>query len=145
MALCADHGVAVNFLTDSGRLRARVDAPGSGNVLVRREQFRLASDPERCRWISAAIVAGKIHNSRNLLLRSARETSDSADQKILQGAAAEMAGGFPNSPPPRRSIRSADMRETRREFISPPFQHWCDTNEEFSHPRDARAAPLSIK
>jgi CRISP-associated protein Cas1 len=95
MALCADHGVAVNFLTDSGRLRARVDAPGSGNVLLRREQFRLASDANCCRRISAAIVAGKIHNSRNLILRGARETEVSQDQKLLQGAAAEMADGIP--------------------------------------------------
>ena len=33
MALCAEHGVGVSFLTESGRLMARVDAPFSGNVL----------------------------------------------------------------------------------------------------------------
>jgi len=44
MALCAEHLVAVSFLTESGRLTARVDAPGSGNVLLRREQFRAADD-----------------------------------------------------------------------------------------------------
>src|SRR5277367_4954992 len=42
LALCAERGVAVSFLSESGRLLARVDAPGSGTVLVRREQFRRA-------------------------------------------------------------------------------------------------------
>src|SRR5438105_2998248 len=42
MALCAERGVAVTFLTESGRLLCRVDAPCSGNVLLRREQYRRA-------------------------------------------------------------------------------------------------------
>ena len=44
--LCAEHGVAVTFLSESGRLVSRVDAPGSGNVLLRREQFRWADRPD---------------------------------------------------------------------------------------------------
>ena len=62
--LCAEHGVAVTFLSESGRLVSRVDAPGSGNVLLRREQFRWADRPECRAWLSRAIVAGKVHNAR---------------------------------------------------------------------------------
>src|SRR5438128_2158440 len=47
LQLCGEHGVAVNFLTESGRLLSRVDAPGSGNVLLRRTQFRWADLPDR--------------------------------------------------------------------------------------------------
>src|SRR4051794_41982629 len=36
MALCAERGVAVNFLTEAGRLVSRGGAPGAGNVLGRR-------------------------------------------------------------------------------------------------------------
>ncbi len=35
--LCAEAGVSVTFLSESGHLMARVDAPVSGNVLLRRE------------------------------------------------------------------------------------------------------------
>jgi CRISPR-associated protein Cas1 len=95
MALCATHGVAVSFLTESGRLLARVDAPGSGNVLLRREQFRAADNAASRAAISRSLVAGKIHNSRNLLLRSARESSDEDDRKILTAAADRLGDSLP--------------------------------------------------
>lgn len=95
MALCAEHGVAVSFLTESGRLLARVDAPGSGNVLLRREQFRAADDEGKRAAIAKAFVAGKIHNTRNLLLRGAREASSPADQQPLAAAAARLGDSLP--------------------------------------------------
>jgi CRISPR-associated protein Cas1 len=95
MALCAEHNVAVSFLTESGRLLARVDAPGSGNVLLRREQFRAAADEGKRAAVSKAVVAGKIHNARNLLLRSARETAVADDQRALASAADRMGDALP--------------------------------------------------
>jgi len=95
MALCAENSVAVSFLTESGRLMARVDAPGSGNVLLRREQFRAADDPAKRTAISRAIVAGKIHNARNLLLRAAREAASATDQQPLYIAADRLADALP--------------------------------------------------
>jgi len=92
MGLCAEAGVAVNFLTEAGRLVARVDAPGSGNVLLRREQFRKADDPAaraRC------AVAGKIQNARNLLLRAGREAAAGGDRDALVAAAAELGNDLP--------------------------------------------------
>jgi CRISPR-associated protein Cas1 len=91
LQLCAEQGVAVAFLTETGRLLARVDAPGSGNVLLRREQFRWADSAERRAGIARAIVAGKVQNSRNLLLRAARETDSVPDQQVLQAAAGRLA------------------------------------------------------
>ena len=42
MGLCAENGVALAFLTENGRFLARVEGPVSGNVLLRREQYRRA-------------------------------------------------------------------------------------------------------
>jgi CRISPR-associated protein Cas1 len=91
LALCAERGVAVTFLTESGRLRCRLDAPGSGNVLLRRTQFRWADLPERRAAVARAVVAGKVQNSRNVLLRGARETTATDDQHTLQSAAERLA------------------------------------------------------
>jgi len=88
---CADAGIAVTFLSETGRLLARVDAPQSGNVLLRREQFRCADRPETCLAIARASIAGKIHNARALLQRSARETEDERDRTALENAAASLA------------------------------------------------------
>lgn len=95
MGLCAEHGVAVNFLTESGRLVARVDAPSSGNVLLRREQFRKADDPAARGAVSRCVVAGKLQNCRNLLLRAGRESADAADQSAVGHAAGHLANVIP--------------------------------------------------
>ncbi len=47
MALCADRGVGLSFLTEHGRFLARVQGPVSGNVLLRREQYRISDDLSR--------------------------------------------------------------------------------------------------
>jgi CRISPR-associated protein Cas1 len=86
MGLCVDRGVAVSFLSEAGRLVGRVDAPGSGNVLLRRAQFRMADQPDRAATLARSFVAGKVHNCRNLLLRAGREAADPADQAGLAAA-----------------------------------------------------------
>jgi CRISPR-associated protein Cas1 len=76
MELCQEQGVSLTFLSESGRVIARVDAPKSGNVLVRREQFRWADRPEACARMARAFVAGKLQNARHGLLRAGRDTDD---------------------------------------------------------------------
>ena len=95
MALCAERGVSVSFLTESGALLSRVDAPASGNVLVRREQYRRADDPSRRAEVARALIAGKIHNCRNLLLRSAREAASEGDREALGRAAGRLGDAIP--------------------------------------------------
>lgn len=90
MELCATEGVAVSFLSPTGRLLARVDAPGSGNVLLRREQHRWADRPDKSREIARQFVAGKLNNCRALLLRAARETEAEEDARPLERVGASM-------------------------------------------------------
>ncbi len=73
---CAEHDVAVSFLTETGRFLASVRGPVSGNVLLRREQYRRADNPESSAAIARAMVAGKIANCRTVLRRSARDKSN---------------------------------------------------------------------
>jgi len=76
MHALADKGISVTYLTLTGRLLCRVDAPTSGNVLLRRAQYRIADDKEKMLPISRAMVAGKIQNSRTFLLRASRDLSE---------------------------------------------------------------------
>jgi len=87
MELCQQEGVSLTFLFDSGRIVARVDAPRSGNLLLRREQFRRADRPDACAVLARAFVAGKLHNARNMLLRAARDTDDPDAPVVFQRAA----------------------------------------------------------
>lgn len=76
LAMCAEEGVAVSFLSQSGRLRARVSGFTPGNVLLRRDQYRAADDQPACLRIAGPMVAAKIANSRTTLLRGVRDHAD---------------------------------------------------------------------
>jgi CRISPR-associated protein Cas1 len=88
---CAEHGVAVSFLTENGRFLARVQGPVSGNVLLRREQYRWADNPKRSADMARYVLTGKIANSRNVLLRAARDHGDDGRDECLRDAARRLA------------------------------------------------------
>jgi CRISPR-associated protein Cas1 len=86
---CADSGVAVSFLTENGRFLATVNGSVSGNVLLRRGQYRASDDRERNAALAKSFVAGKIVNCRTFLRRSAREREE---ESASLGAAADRLG-----------------------------------------------------
>ena len=87
MGLCAERGVAVSFLTEHGRFLARVQGPVSGNVLLRREQYRRTDDGAGTGLIARAVVMAKIANCRTALMRAAREHAEGDGVGELDGAA----------------------------------------------------------
>ena len=85
---CADAGLSVSFLTERGRFLARVCGPQSGNVLLRREQYRQADDPEASARMARSVLAGKVVNSRAVLRRCIRDHGDRIDAPRMNGAVA---------------------------------------------------------
>lgn len=73
MQHCAEHGVLLSFMSEHGRFLARVQGPISGNVLLRREQYRRAEDPARSAEIARSVVLAKVTNSRAVLQRAVRD------------------------------------------------------------------------
>src|ERR1017187_4612373 len=69
LGLCCDRGVGISFLSEQGRFIARVNGPVSGNVLLRRQQYRIADDGSSALPIVRTIVATKIANSRVVRMR----------------------------------------------------------------------------
>ena len=76
LGFCAERDVAVSFLTEQGRFLARVQGPVSGNVLLRREQYRRADDMNASAEMAGAILTGKLANCRTVLGRALRDHSD---------------------------------------------------------------------
>ena len=76
MGFCAENGVGISFLTEHGRFLARIQGPVSGNVLLRREQYRRADDPQTSADVALAVLTGKIANSRTVLQRALRDHAD---------------------------------------------------------------------
>lgn len=88
---CAENGVAVSFLTERGRFLARVQGPVSGNVLLRREQYRRADNPEASAAVARSVLTGKLANARTVLLRTARDHEGKVDAGALRSAAEHLA------------------------------------------------------
>ncbi len=87
IAASGEHQLSISFLTEHGQFLARVEPPIQGNVLLRRQQYRLSDSPAACLAVAKPIIAAKIQNARNLLLRAARESDDAAAVEPLRAAA----------------------------------------------------------
>lgn len=81
MGFCAEKDVSVSFLTEYGRFMARIKGPVSGNVLVRREQYRRADDEEISAEIAVSIISAKISNCGKVLQRFLR---DHGEKKVVE-------------------------------------------------------------
>jgi CRISPR-associated protein Cas1 len=73
LGACAGGDTTVSLLSCNGRFLARVVGPTSGNVLLRREQYRRADDRGQSATVARTLVAVKIANSRTVLQRSLRD------------------------------------------------------------------------
>lgn len=79
---CAQDNRPITWMTRGGRYMARLDGAVHGNVLLRHAQHRLHDDPAARLDIARNIVAGKIRNSRWILLRAARDAAPAARERI---------------------------------------------------------------
>ncbi|MGQ0642524.1 MAG: type I-C CRISPR-associated endonuclease Cas1c [Gemmatimonadaceae bacterium] len=90
MGACAESGIAISFLSEHGRFLASVHGFTSGNVLLRREQYRRADDAASTNAIARIIVAAKIANARTVMLRAARDYQSSAGRQALEDCSARL-------------------------------------------------------
>lgn len=89
--LCSEKGVAISLLSPRGRFRGRLVRPQSGNIHLRLAQFRRAEDPSTRTSIARQVVRGKLANTRNAVLRSARDADDD-DARPLRETADHLRG-----------------------------------------------------
>lgn len=98
MRRCGEDGRALVLLDRNGQFKARVEGAASGNVLLRRAQHESSMDKEKSLSIAKKIVAGKIQNGRQILLRAARETTEPADEQPLREGTEALAGALARIP-----------------------------------------------
>ena len=72
---CARNGVAVSWLTENGRFMASMHGPTTGNVLLRREQYRKTDSTEGAVPLARAFITGKIVNLSHGVAASGQRTS----------------------------------------------------------------------
>lgn len=83
---CIDHGVHVTWITQNGRLHASITGHEPARPELRLAQYRAYEDPSHRIELAKAIIASKLQNYRQLLLRGARD-AHGAQQTILRRVA----------------------------------------------------------
>lgn len=90
MGHCGRNSVRISFLSRQGRFLANVQGRTSGNVLLRREQYRRADVPAMSTAIARTIVLAKASNSRMILLRARRDHPHAEGIDAIDRAVAEL-------------------------------------------------------
>lgn len=154
MRLCWEHGASVCYFTEWGRLEARVEGVPQGSMMLRRAQHTAASDPVRSATLARSFVAGKLHNTRWLLARSARDAAAEDDRAILRTAAeghAHLLRELGDVAPDPDVIRGLEGRAAALHFEAFPYHLRPGLRQNFPFdgrnrrpPRDAINALLSF-
>lgn len=143
MGLCAERSVSIAFLSEQGRFFARVQGPVSGNVLLRREQYRRADDAQASAEIARALVVGKITNCRTVLQRAARDRPEGESAGKLSEASERLAQHLREleGPLPLDAVRGKEGEAARRYFAA--FDHLITAQkEDFFFRERSRRPPL---
>ncbi len=91
MGYCGEQGIGLAFYSEFGKFLARVQGPQSGNVLLRRTQYRWADDADKSVSIARLVVAAKIANCRAVLQREVRNHGDNSSlQRVIQQHASSL-------------------------------------------------------
>ncbi len=73
MGHCAKLGVCMSFVSRTGQFLARVEGPVSGNVLLRRAQYRATDNKGASGALASHMITGKVHNQRTVIRRALRD------------------------------------------------------------------------
>jgi len=79
LGACGQAGVQLSFLTRNGRFLADVRGEVTGNVLLRREQYRQADDPIQSLQMMRWFILAKLLNARHSLRRAIRDGHGNPD------------------------------------------------------------------
>lgn len=83
---CVEDHIDLVFCTPNGRFLARPVGRMQGNVLLRKEQYRISDSEERSCAISCNMIIGKLMNERHVLDRMVRDHPDRINVTEFQDA-----------------------------------------------------------
>lgn len=149
----ADEAIALVLLDEHGRFKARLEGAVSGNVLLRRAQHTQSMSPVFALDLARVFIAGKVKNSRQVLLRGARDAKAEADAATLTRGAQNLAATLRALPeaPDMDVLRGLEGEAARQYFECMPTLVRPDMRPRFSMngrtrrpPRDRFNALLSF-
>jgi len=95
MGACAGRGIQLCFMTPRGRFLARVCGEDRGNVLLRKQQYRVFDSPAESCLIARNMILGKVFNARWVLERTLRDHGMRVDTEALRKVSTQLAQQLP--------------------------------------------------
>lgn len=90
MGACAQRNIQMVFCKPNGKFFCRVTGMTQGNVLLRREQYRMADSVEDSTRIASGFIFGKVSNARASLERTRRDHGLRIDGEQFASASAQL-------------------------------------------------------
>lgn len=84
MGACAERKIGMSFFSPRGAFLARVVGKEYGNVLLRKEQYRISDDEKRSVQYAKNMIVGKVFNSRWSIERTLRDHAYRVDTESLK-------------------------------------------------------------
>ncbi len=94
MGACARRGISISFLSRSGRFLARVVGEEHGNVLLRRQQYRIADQEPQRLFYAKSFIIGKLYNSKWVLERTCRDHGMRVEEAALKDASQKISAAL---------------------------------------------------
>ena len=143
MGRLAEEGKSLVLLDRNGRFKGRLEGPISGNILLRQAQFARANSTDFALAHGKACIAGKLKNSRVVLLRSARDANDGPDADRLREVAEALAINLSHleSAPTLDVVRGLEGESARRYFAVMPHMIRNDQRTAFTPDGRSRRPP----
>ena len=84
MGACAKRGISLSFMNPNGQFLASVSGENKGNVILRKQQYRISDSLEDSIPIARNMIIGKIYNSKWVLERATRDHAMQVDVDAIK-------------------------------------------------------------
>jgi len=95
MGACAERKIGMSFFSPRGAFLARIVGKEYGNVLLRKEQYRISDEENRSIGYAKNMIAGKVFNSRWSIERTLRDHAYRVDAGKLKQISDTLYGTLP--------------------------------------------------
>lgn len=90
MGACAKRGISLSFMNQNGQFLASVSGENKGNVILRKQQYRISDSLEDSIPIARNMIIGKIYNSKWVLERATRDHALQVDVDAIKKVTANL-------------------------------------------------------
>lgn len=93
MGACADRGIGCSLFSPNGKFLARITKKNYGNVLLRKQQYRISDQVELSSIFARNMIAAKVYNCRWSVERTLRDNAMRVDVEKIKRISKKLAEG----------------------------------------------------